>query len=182
MRAVTTVLAAATVVLAACSSPDPARSPTVAPPAPSGSASPTSGSHPPAVTSGSRARPLPAPAPSGVTVTVEKSQYGPVLVDQSGQAIYVFDLETTSTPACYSDCARAWPPVLTIGPPVAARTVQPNLLGTTTRADGKHQVAYRGRPLYFYAREGKHQVLCHNVSEFGGRWLAITATGAPAPS
>jgi predicted lipoprotein with Yx(FWY)xxD motif len=55
------------------------------------------------------------------------------------------------------------------------------LLGTTRRSDGAIQVTYAGHPLYFYAHEGKHQVLCHNVKEFGGTWLAVQQDGDPAP-
>jgi len=72
--------------------------------------------------------------------------------------------------------------VLTMGTPVASRGVRQDLLGVTSRTDGQHQVTYRGRPLYFYAQEGKHQVLCNNVDEFGGRWLALTTAGAAAPT
>jgi predicted lipoprotein with Yx(FWY)xxD motif len=124
----------------------------------------------------------PSPAHSGTTITVAASQFGPVLFDRTGQAIYLFEAEKTSKPNCYGDCARVWPPVLTTGKPVAGAAVRQRQLGMTTRSDGSQQVTYSGRPLYFYAREGKHQVLCNNVSEFGGRWLAITATGAPAPT
>jgi predicted lipoprotein with Yx(FWY)xxD motif len=118
----------------------------------------------------------------GTTITVGASQFGPVLFDRTGQAIYLFEAEKTAKPNCYGDCARVWPPVLTTGPPIASAAVRQSQLGTTARSDGSIQVTYSGRPLYFYAREGKHQVLCHNVSEFGARWLAITATGAPAPT
>jgi hypothetical protein len=55
-----------------------------------------------------------------------------------------------------------------------ARRDHPNRRGLT-------QATYGGKPLYFYAHEGKHQVLCHNVTEFGGRWLAITVAADPAP-
>jgi predicted lipoprotein with Yx(FWY)xxD motif len=113
---------------------------------------------------------------------VASSQFGPVLFDGSGQAIYLFDAETTSKPNCYGDCASAWPPVLTNGRPVAQGGVQGELLGVTTRRDGSTQVTYAGKPLYFYAHEGKDVVLCHNVREFGGLWLAITRSGSPAPT
>ena len=36
-----------------------------------------------------------------------------MLFDGTGQAIYLFDVETTSKPTCYDACAEAWPPVLT---------------------------------------------------------------------
>ena len=36
-----------------------------------------------------------------------------MLYDDTGQAIYLFDVETTTEPQCYDDCAAAWPPVLT---------------------------------------------------------------------
>lgn len=114
-------------------------------------------------------------------IAVGASRYGPVLFDGTGRAIYTFGAERTTTPACYDDCARAWPPVLTTGRPIAAVGVHQGMLGLTKRADGTTQVTYGGQPLYFYVHDGRHQVLCHNVVEFGGRWLAISATGVPAP-
>lgn len=121
-------------------------------------------------------------APAGTVITVAASRYGPVLFDGSGQAIYTFGTDRTGPPTCYADCAKAWPPVLTAGRPVALAGVRAELLGVTSRRDGSSQVTYAGKPLYFYAREGKHVVLCHNVREFGGLWLAITGTGSAAPT
>ena len=72
-------------------------------------------------------------------------------------------------------------PVLTRGNPHRGKPLRRGLLGTTRRSDGATQVTYAGHPLYFYAHEGKHQVLCHNVNEFGGIWLAVQPNGAPAP-
>ncbi len=110
------------------------------------------------------------------------SDFGTILYDASGQPIYLFDAEETSRPECYDECAEAWPPVLTTGTPRAKGPVQSELLGTTRRSDGSSQVTYAGHPLYFYAHEGKYQVLCHNVVEFGGTWLAVQPSGKPAAS
>ena len=54
------------------------------------------------------------------------------------------------------------------------------LLGTTRRVDGSNQVTYAGHPLYFYAHEGKYQVLCHNIDEYGGTWLVVRPDGTAA--
>ena len=51
------------------------------------------------------------------------------------------------------------------------------LLGTIQRDDGSTQLTYNGHPLYFYAHEGKGEVLCHNVEEFGGLWLVVDPAG-----
>jgi predicted lipoprotein with Yx(FWY)xxD motif len=128
--------------------------------------------------------PSPSPSPSaepGVTVTTDASDFGPMLFDTRGQAIYLFDRETTAEPDCYDECAAAWPPVLTTGEPTAAGDARTDLLGTTERDDGSVQVTYAGHPLYFYAHEGPGQVLCHDVTEFGGVWLVVTPAGTPAP-
>src|SRR5664279_3805918 len=117
---------------------------------------------------------------TGVTITTAGSDFGEVLFDGTGQAIYLFDKETTTVPDCYGDCAVAWPPVLTEGSPVAGAGTMTDLLGTKPRTDGSTQVTYAGHPLYYYAHEGKNVVTCHNVSEFGGLWLVVTPTGQSA--
>ena len=115
----------------------------------------------------------------GVTITTGSSQFGEILFDGDQQAIYLFDKETSSEPDCYGDCAVAWPPVLTDGDPQAAGGIDSKLLGTTEREDGTTQVTYNGHPLYYYEDDGKGEVLCHNVSEFGGLWLVLDRSGDP---
>jgi predicted lipoprotein with Yx(FWY)xxD motif len=135
-------------------------------------------------TSASVAEPSPTPSPAvptGIALTTSDSDYGRMLFDLPGQAIYLFEKETTGRPDCYGECATAWPPVLTSGIPQAAGDVRTDLLGTVTRDDGSTQVTYAGHPLYYYAHEGPGEVLCHDVVEYGGRWLVVTPAGAPAP-
>jgi len=109
------------------------------------------------------------------------SDFGTMLFDRGDQAIYLFDKEQSSRPECYGKCAQAWPPVLTGGAPKAHGSAREGLLGTVQRRDGTTQVTYGGHPLYFYAHEGPGQVLCHDVEEYGGVWLVVTPSGAPAP-
>lgn len=124
----------------------------------------------------------PRPPPDeGSRVVAAASDFGTILFDDTGQAVYMFDVEATSRPRCYGSCADAWPPVLTIGDPVAGRQVDATLLGTTRRTDGTNQVTYGGHPLYFYAHEGKHEVECHDVFLNGGTWYALQPDGRPAP-
>jgi predicted lipoprotein with Yx(FWY)xxD motif len=120
-----------------------------------------------------------APAAKGTTIQVSGSDYGQVLFDSDDQAIYYFDKESGSKSECYGACAEAWPPVLTEGAPQAGSGAQTGLLGTTQRDDGTTQVTYDGHPLYYYVDDRKGQVLCHNVNEFGGLWLAVQENGQP---
>ena len=122
-----------------------------------------------------------APASKGTRVVVDDSDFGPMLYSAEGQAIYLFDLEDSPRPRCYDDCAVEWPPVLTDGEPVAGRGARTRLLGTVGRDDGTTQVTYAGHPLYFYAHEGPHEVLCHDFFEFGGTWYVVQPAGSAAP-
>ena len=123
-----------------------------------------------------------APSPAiGTVVTTGDSEFGAMLFDDRGQAIYLFARETTSTPDCYEECAAAWPPVLTDGAPQAGGAAEPALLGTTQRTDGSVQVTYAGHPLYFYANEGPGEVLCHNVFLNDGYWYVVTPEGSSGP-
>ena len=152
---------------------------------PAGEASPAVASPSPAQTDPSSAKPTGSPSTTpgqpGTTVVAAASHVGAILFDATGQAIYIFDVETTTSPRCYDACAEAWPPVLTTGAPQAGQGVNGALLGTTPRAGGTVQVTYGGHPLYFYAHEGKHEVKCHDVFLNGGNWYAVTPDGRRAP-
>jgi predicted lipoprotein with Yx(FWY)xxD motif len=120
------------------------------------------------------------PRRRGVRIKAIDSQFGTIVGDGRGQAVYLFDREDSKQSECYGDCARAWPPVLTKGRPVAGKGVRKRLLGTTRRRNGKRQVTYDGRPLYYYVDDAPGRVLCHNVFEFGGLWLVLRPDGTPA--
>jgi predicted lipoprotein with Yx(FWY)xxD motif len=116
----------------------------------------------------------------GTRIITADSDYGTMLFDASGQAIYLFTAEPAARPRCYDACAEDWPPVLTDGAPTTSGTARAGLLATTRRADGSAQLTYAGHPLYFYAHEGKYEVLCHNVTEYGGTWLVVQPDGTAA--
>jgi predicted lipoprotein with Yx(FWY)xxD motif len=108
-----------------------------------------------------------------------RTEYGNVLVDGRGRALYLFTRDRSPLSRCDRECAVRWPPFLTPGTPAAGSGAQAKLLGTTRRRDGSTQVAYGGHPLYYYI--GDHQpgqVLCQAVEEFGGRWYVVTRRGS----
>ena len=113
----------------------------------------------------------------GRTIKVVDSQFGRVVADRAGEALYLFDAESTTRPACYGECAVAWPPVLAKGEPVAGRGLRARLLGTTRRRDGRVQVTYRDHPLYHYVHDSPGRILCHDVFEYGGTWLVVAPDG-----
>ena len=112
------------------------------------------------------------------TLTSGSSSYGRILFDGRGFALYAFTRDPRVQSVCAGACAKAWPPFIVTRPPRAAAGVRAKLLGTTKRADGRLQVTYAGRPLYYYVGDRKRgQVLCQNVREFGGVWLVMRSTG-----
>lgn len=117
----------------------------------------------------------------GVAITVGDSEFGPMLFDSKRQAIYVFENDRRNKSVCYGECARAWPPVLSKGEPRAGRGAKPALLGTLKRRDGRRQVTYAGKALYYYAHEAPGEVRCHNVDLNGGFWWVIGPNGRKRP-
>jgi predicted lipoprotein with Yx(FWY)xxD motif len=113
-------------------------------------------------------------------IVADDSDFGTVLFDANGQVVYVFEKDRPGRSNCTSECAKAWPPVLTREQPSAGAGVDAGLLGTIRRADGMLQVTYNERPLYFYEHEGPSEIKCHNVDLHGGLWWVVTARGDPA--
>jgi predicted lipoprotein with Yx(FWY)xxD motif len=111
------------------------------------------------------------------TVGAHRSTYGTILFDGRGFVLYAFTRDHGRS-ACSGACAKAWPPYLVHARPVASAGVARSLLGTTRRSDGTLQATYAGRPLYYYIADRKPgQILCQNVTEFGGVWRVIRPTG-----
>jgi predicted lipoprotein with Yx(FWY)xxD motif len=117
----------------------------------------------------------------GTRIAVGDSQFGTMLFGPRDQAIYVFERDRKGKTVCYGECARAWPPVLANGKPRAAKGVRKSLLGTVRRRNGRRQVTYAGKPLYYYAHEGPGEVRCHNVNLNGGFWWVLAPDGRRRP-
>jgi predicted lipoprotein with Yx(FWY)xxD motif len=126
--------------------------------------------------------PAPAKAKRTTVVEVQGSQYGDVLFDGKGFVLYLFTKDRPAKSRCKGACAEAWPPFMKKGKLTPGQGVDASALGTTERRDGSKQVTYEDRPLYYYEHDDEPgQILCHDVTEFGGDWLVVQPDGQPAP-
>jgi predicted lipoprotein with Yx(FWY)xxD motif len=114
------------------------------------------------------------------TVTTHQTKRGKDLAASNGHALYLFVHDQGTKSNCYGSCAKAWPPLLTKGNPVAGKGsgVNSKLLGTTKRTGGTVQVTYHGHPLYQYAKDTKPgQSNGEGADQFGGRWYLVNTSG-----
>jgi predicted lipoprotein with Yx(FWY)xxD motif len=116
---------------------------------------------------------------SSATLTVRSTRYGRILVDGRGRALYAFTRDRRGGRSqCYNACAKAWPVYFAKGRLLAGEGARQSLIGTNRRRDGRRQVTYNGRLLYYYVGDkSPGQVLCQNVDEFGGTWLVVRPNG-----
>ena len=116
---------------------------------------------------------------ASATLTVRSTKYGRILFDGRGRALYAFTRDRRGGRSqCYGACAKAWPVYFASERLLGDKGVRQPLIGTTRRRDGRRQVTYNGRPLYYYSGDkSPGQVLCQNVDEFGGTWLVLRPTG-----
>ena len=119
-----------------------------------------------------------ADVPRASSVAAARSQYGTVLFDGRGFVLYAFTKDTRGRSACAGACAKSWPPYVVTGKLISGTGVDARRLGTIRRSDGSRQATYAGRPLYYYVGDRRpRQILCQNVSEFGGLWLVVRPNG-----
>ena len=118
-----------------------------------------------------------ASAASGPRLTLEKTPIGHVLF-QGGVVVYDFTRDRKNTNTCTksSGCAATWPPLLSKGKPTAGPGVKESLIGLI-KDGSKEQVTYAGHPLYDYIMNSSSTSYV-GYSQYGGRWDALTATGA----
>ena len=81
--------------------------------------------------------------------TVGDTAKGKALVDSKGMTLYVFDRDATDKSNCNGQCATNWPPL------AAATGTASGDWTIVTRDDASKQWAYKGKPLYDYAKDTK---------------------------
>lgn len=161
----TAIAATTLLLLAGCGGEDPTSAPTapVSEPAATATADPEPSAQ---GTTGDES--------STTVVAIGESDLGPILVDEAGIALYVFDNDDVDTSACSDDCLATWPP-LEASAVEAADGVEGDL-GTFTRDDGTEQATVDGLPLYYFATDTA-------PGDVGGQgigdvWWVVDATGA----
>lgn len=73
-----------------------------------------------------------------------------ILVGPNGMSLYTFAKDVSGKSVCNAACATNWPPLM--APDAAAGKGGYTVV---TRDDGKKQWAYKGSPLYFWAKDTK---------------------------
>jgi len=121
-----------------------------------------------------------AAAAKGPKLKLVESNYGTILANGGGRALYLFTADRGRASDCYGECATAWPPYIVKSKPVAGRGVKAGKIGITRRSDGRLQATYAGHPLYFYEHDNEPgEVLCQAVFEFDGFWYVVRSSGKP---
>ncbi len=113
--------------------------------------------------------------------TATSVTHGRYLTDGAGRALYLLEEDGQGPSRCYQMCVVVWPPYLAgSGQPVAGDSaIRPALLGTRPRENGPPQVAYAGRPLYYYiGDDGPGRTRGHHVEDSWGEWRLVHPSGA----
>ncbi len=88
---------------------------------------------------------------SGSVLAQSLKKVDGVLADAAGMTVYTFDKDKAGSgkSVCNGECAKMWPPVPVTGDTVASP------YSVVTRDDGAKQLAYKGKPLYLFAKDAK---------------------------
>lgn len=124
-----------------------------------------------------------AAAPTAApTVSVRSTKYGKILVDSSGNTLYLWAKDKTKNKTVCSDaCENVWPLALVKGKPTVGPGVSASLLGTIPVTDSKveRELTYNGHPLYRYVSDVKPGVISgQGNTTFGAPWWLVSPTGA----
>ena len=92
----------------------------------------------------------PAIAQTGQPARIADTAKGKVLADSKGMTLYVFDRDAPGKSNCTGTCAQNWPPLA-----AAANAAPAGDWSIVARDDGTKQWAYKGKPLYTWAKDAK---------------------------
>jgi predicted lipoprotein with Yx(FWY)xxD motif len=116
-------------------------------------------------------------AGSGGGLALATTSLGSVLVGPTGNTLYMFTPDTSTTSACSGGCAANWP-ALTGTMPSLGTGLNASDFGTITRADGTTQVSFHGHPLYYFAGDqAAGDTKGQNLGP--GKWYVLGSDGNP---
>lgn len=128
---------------------------------------------------GSGQGPAPVPTATNDVITAQSTSLGTILVDGKGRTVYVFANDKTSASTCTGGCATAWPPVPAPAQLPSSAPGVTGALGTTTRADGSHQLTVAGHPVYTFSGDSAAgQTSGQGITLNGGLWTVVLPSGA----
>jgi predicted lipoprotein with Yx(FWY)xxD motif len=88
----------------------------------------------------------------GTRATAPAMASGDMLTGSNGMTLYVFDKDAAGIgkSMCNGPCATNWPPLMAMDGDMASGDYS-----IVMRDDGKKQWAFKGKPLYFWAKDMK---------------------------
>jgi predicted lipoprotein with Yx(FWY)xxD motif len=120
-----------------------------------------------------------ATAKARTYVAIGNTLAGPLVVDNRGYVLFTKERRRQDRCAKIKGCVIDWPPVTTIGKPIAGPGINPALLGSIPYKGKLRQVTYAGYPLdaYKFAASAESSVTNIGIKQFGSPWEALTAAG-----
>lgn len=92
----------------------------------------------------------PAASSGNIYTTKTDSVKGSYMADFAGMTLYTYDKDTTGVSNCSGGCLAAWP---AYSSGATAQGTFPANISVITRSDGSMQFAWKGMPLYYYAKD-----------------------------
>jgi len=89
-------------------------------------------------------------ASDNIYLTKTDASKGVYMTDFAGMTLYTYDKDTKGVSNCSGGCLVAWP-AYTSG--ATAQGTFPANITVITRSDGSKQFAWKGMPLYYYAKD-----------------------------
>lgn len=110
----------------------------------------------------------------------QKAELGRFVTDAQGRTLYLFTRDTGTTSACVDACLTTWPPLVQASGNPTLGTGLGGTVSTATQADGRRQVTYNGKLLYYYRNDAAPGDT--NGQNVGGIWFVVEATPAALPA
>jgi predicted lipoprotein with Yx(FWY)xxD motif len=120
---------------------------------------------------------------SPLALKVRSSPLGEHLTDEIDIALYAFMGDAPNVSKCTGECVSKWIPFsapANFSFIVVDRTnkINPALIGFIEREDGRRQVTYNKKPLYFYSKDkSPEDTLGQGLKDFGNSWYLISPEG-----